>query len=223
MLKEMLFNQAMLGNGGSNIAVVPFTAKKNGTYRTPSNIAFSPVTVEVPTPQLTTLTATENKTYYADYNQAYDTVTVNVPKYTLIWSSEYEVNCSSETEIDVSTITYGYTSVSNNIVYVKVRRKGFIPQNCFAGSDAWLTFPSTAISYTNNNGYVCYARMNGGGRLHNGITAGKPYGIYPTSVGTTTAVIKARYNGDISLTIDGTYIVEGYLIQFPNNDYPFKS
>ena len=48
MLKEMLFNQVMLGNGGgSKIEVQPLDVTNNGTYSGGSSVAFNPVTVNV--------------------------------------------------------------------------------------------------------------------------------------------------------------------------------
>lgn len=49
MLKEMLFNQAMLGSGGggSKVEVEPLDVTNNGTYSGGSHVAFNPVTVNV--------------------------------------------------------------------------------------------------------------------------------------------------------------------------------
>lgn len=49
MLKEMLFNQAMLGSGGggSKVEVQQLDVTQNGTYDGGSYVAYSPVTVNV--------------------------------------------------------------------------------------------------------------------------------------------------------------------------------
>lgn len=49
MLKEMLFNQAMLGNGGGGggVEITSLTATYNGVYEAETNHAYNPVYVHV--------------------------------------------------------------------------------------------------------------------------------------------------------------------------------
>lgn len=52
---------------------------KNGTYWAPNGVAYSPVIVKVPQPEMTETTVTRNGTYTPPPNGAFSKVTVNVP------------------------------------------------------------------------------------------------------------------------------------------------
>lgn len=82
--EEMYLDAIARGEGGGGgVTVTPLSATENGTYTAPSGAAYSPVTVNVPTPTptLTPKTITENGIYIPqdDGADGYDTVTVDVP------------------------------------------------------------------------------------------------------------------------------------------------
>ena len=64
---------------GADVEVDSLTATENKTYTAPTGKAYSPVTVNVPVPTLSSLSVSENGTYTAPSGTAYNEVDVDVP------------------------------------------------------------------------------------------------------------------------------------------------
>ena len=87
-----------------DVTVEPLSVVENGTYTAPEGNAYSPVTVNAPTPEpitVTPLSVTANGTYTAPAGAAYSPVTVDVPS-----SSEVSKN-------DVNFYDYDGTVIQN--------------------------------------------------------------------------------------------------------------
>ena len=76
---EHFLQQIIDSGGGGEITVEALTATENKVYTAPSGKAYSPVTVNVPVPTLTTLTANDNGTYTPASGTAYNSVVVAIP------------------------------------------------------------------------------------------------------------------------------------------------
>lgn len=141
----------------------------------------------------------------------------------LLGSSEFTVNSTSTSASSVGTINCG-SSASNKskIIYVKVRDKAGKRAGYFLGSDAFF------INYRKANGSTSaltyggriityYSTSSQYGQYVGATTTG--YGVYGYSITNAGVVnIYRRYNSNYSLTINGTYKVEVYAMDFPNND-----
>jgi hypothetical protein len=174
---------------------------------------------------LITKTITANGTYSASDDSAdgYSSVTVNVPSsaassWTKVAETTYQVSTTSTSASTVATWATGHSEIwtSDKIVYVRVRDTAGKRAGYFYGSDNFLvnvipllgTTTSTAtmvryaITYTSDSKYRVIAS--------NGTTG---YGVYAETVYNDGRLrIRQRYHSNSSLTIDGTYKVEVYLL-----------
>lgn len=181
---------------------------------------------------LVTKTITENGTYTATDDDAdgYSEVTVNVPTsgssaWTKVAERSYQVSTTSTTSTTVDTWATGHSEIwtSNKIVYVRIRDTAGPRAGYFYGSDTFFMnmYPqneSTMLSastgliyniwrYESTGKYNCrYGYTNVG------------YGLYVDQISYNGAEVrvKVRYNSSYSLTIDGTYKVEIYLLDPPS-------
>ena len=171
---------------------------------------------------------TANGTYSASDDSAdgYSSVTVNVPSsaassWTKVAETSYQVSTTSTSSATVDTWATGHSELwtSNKIVYVRVRDTAGKRAGYFYGSDNFLvnvipllgTTTSTAtmvryaITYKNDSTYRVIA-SNG--------TSG--YGVFPDTLYSDGRIrIRTLYNRNNSLTVDGTYKVEVYLLDPP--------
>ena len=179
---------------------------------------------------LITKTITANGTYSASDDSAdgYSSVTVNVPSsgassWTKVAETTYQVSTTSTSAATVATWATGHSEIwtSDKFVYVRIRdtegkRKGY-----FYGTDTWFINMYPANSESVNN------TPNG---IMTEILAYSSYGLYTCRYGYTTTGygvyadmfyndgsirIRSRYQSTYSLTIDGTYKVEVYLLDPP--------
>ena len=180
---------------------------------------------------LVTKTITENGTYTATDDDAdgYSEVTVNVPTsgssaWTKVAETSYQVSTTYTSSTTVATWETGHSEIwtSNKIVYVRIRDTAGPRAGYFYGSDTFFMnmYPqneSTTLSvstgliyniwrYESTGKYNCrYGYTNVG------------YGLYVDQISYNGEVrVKVRYNSSYSLTIDGTYKVEIYLLDPPS-------
>ena len=186
------------------------------------------------------LSVTSNGTYTPTYGQAYNSVTVNVSggsSYTLIASTSYQVNTTSTTAVSVGTFETEDTSIwtSNKMVFVKIRDSAGRRNGYFYGSDSIIcnNAPGNNLSSTSN--YLIYGTMyyqNTAGNLINmnlqrtrSSYQIEGYGVYPRLIYDDGSIdIFARYSSSSYITtqtINGTFNVEVYLLEWPDNINPF--
>lgn len=143
--------------------------------------------------------------------------------YTKLAEKDFEVSTTSTTETSVGTLTApgAYAAVKDNkskLLYVRVSNKGEKQAGYFWGADCFMG------SFLLMFGY----RINSQGTIftYGGSSA---YGVYPSTNITAEDVvtIAARYNSNASsaysCTIDGTYHVEVYLLDWPDGVSPFAT
>ena len=136
--------------------------------------------------------------------------------YKLLKSAEFTVNTSSTSAIDVGTVAAGAAAYdSSKIIYVRIRDKAGVRDGYFTGVDNW---------FVNNCQYkgsittlITSAKLvHGKGVINTSST-----GVYPMSIASDgTVTIKAKYNSTYG-TIDGTYVVEVYALDWPDKVSPF--
>ena len=144
--------------------------------------------------------------------------------YTLLGSAEFTVNTTSTTTIDVGDMEIGpsaYTSAK--IIYIKSRDKAGKRQGYYFGCDAFFVNIYPAIegnTAANTAVYVIY-RTRSGSRTASSSVNTTIYGVSAVNINNAGKVaIKARYSSS-TLTIDGTFKVDVYALDWPNGVSPF--
>lgn len=181
---------------------------------------------------------TENGTGIDVTNYASVDVNVSGPSsssYELIASTTYVVNTSSTTAVSVGTFNTGNTSIwtSDKMLYVKIRDTAGRRNGYYYGSDCMFanSVPGNNLSATSNysvHGTSYY--QNSAGNLVNftlqrtsSSAATQGYGVYATHVHDDGSIdIYARYNSSNTLTINGTFKVDVYLLDWPGGVSPFN-
>lgn len=141
-------------------------------------------------------------------------------EWTHIKNTEISVSTTSTSAGSAGTISCGSVVADDNvIVYVRVRDKQGKRAGYFAGSDAYF------MNYNKANGstsafavpaVLCF-RYTSSSQWAG--TAGQ-YGVYGYSIGNTgTITIRRRYNSSYSLTIDSTYVIDVFTLNYPTG-YP---
>lgn len=145
--------------------------------------------------------------------------------YTKLGETTLTVNTTSTSAASAGYIALGASSVNaNKILYVRIRDTAGKRAGYFYGSDTYffnylnangststLSYAARAIHRYTADGWVTYIPAT---------TTG--YGVYAyslTSGGTLN--IYRRYNSSYSLTINGTYKIEAYLLDTPDGVSPF--
>ena len=180
---------------------------------------------------LITKTITANGTYSASDDSAdgYSEVTVNVPSsaassWTKVAETTYQVSTTSTSAGTVATWATGHSEIwtSDKIVYVRIRDTAGKRNGYFYGVDAWAItrYPKnpSMSSYAQSSDSVYQIwRVNSNGEYafrYGYSTTG--YGVYPDTIYKNGDIlIRSRYSGSHSLTVNGTYKVEVYLLDPP--------
>lgn len=170
---------------------------------------------------LVTKTITANGTYSAEDDNAdgYSSVTVNVPSsaassWTKVAETSYQVGTTSTTASTVATWATGHSEIwtSDKIVYVRIRDTAGKRAGYFYGTDNFFIVLPSATSTTAGIRY--YARYSSSGTYALSAASGTTgYGVYADTLSNDGSIrIRKRYNSSSSLTIDGKYKVEVYLL-----------
>lgn len=158
----------------------------------------------------------------------FPTEIANLPStsYTLIASKEIAANTTSTSAASLTTLALGSSHYNaNEIIYVRVRDKAGKRAGYFYGSDAYFFNYQKANNGTSALTYaarIChrYSTSNQWGS-YNGATT-TCYGVYGYSIASDgTLNIYQRYSSSYSLTINGTYVVQAYVLKTPDNVSPF--
>lgn len=140
-----------------------------------------------------------------------------LPSFTLIGSGEYTVSSTSTTSAQVGTIDCSEDPyVANKIVYVRVRDKAGKRNGYYLGSDCFMLNnyyadqgQSTVWSYVLAS--CCYCDSSG-----QVLSTQNTYGLFPAQVSAYKQVmIYRRYNGVLG-TLNGTFAVDVYLLDYPS-------
>ena len=120
----------------------------------------------------------------------------------------------------ISGITRAWTK--DKILYVRIRDKAGKRAGYFFGSDDFLINYVAASGTTNMQNVVANLTTKYNGGASAWTTKTNSVGVYLNSVDSSGNIkIYQRYSSSISGTIDGTYIIEVYLLDFPGNVSPF--
>lgn len=138
--------------------------------------------------------------------------------YKLLKSAEFTVSTTSSTPIDVGTVAAGATAYdSSKIIYVRIRDKAGVRAGYFTESDTWFPNQYQYKSQTSS--------LESSGRLSIGkgtvSTSSGSSGVYAYSISSDgTVTIKAKYSSSYG-TINGTFVVEVYALDWPDKVSPF--
>lgn len=175
------------------------------------------------------LTVTSNGTYTASGGvDGYSPVTVNVSgggggsAWTLVNSGEVTANTTSTTTTVLGTVAAGRSIVTSaKIIYVRIRDKAGKRNGYFYGSDNYYYWPNTANNWGSGGKISLPVNSRGNFNIYwCGNTA--IYGVMVSTVKTDGSVeLSTRYNSTYSGTINGTFTVEIYTLEWPDNVSPF--
>ena len=181
------------------------------------------------TPNIQSLSVTSNGTYTASGGvDGYSPVTVNVSgggggsAWTLVKSDEISANTSSTTTTVLGTVAAGRSIVTSaKIIYVRIRDKAGKRNGYFYGSDNYYYWPNTANNWSTGGKISLPVNSAGNFNIYWAGTS-NVYGVMVSSVKTDGSVeLSTRYNSTYSGTINGTFTVEIYTLEWPDNVSPF--
>ena len=221
-----IYGIELLASGGCNVIDPPpnvgqLNVTANGTYNPTYPNLFNEVTVNVPSTTISPLSVTANGTYTAPSGTAYSPVTVNVSggggdsAWTKVAETSYQVSTTNTSATTVDTWATGHSELHTNSkwVYVRIRDTAGKRVGYFYGSDQFfLYYPLNSPS---TNGIRYYIRCNTSENTYTAsATSGfTGYGVYADTIYSDGRIrIRKRYYPTSSLTIDGTYKVEVYLL-----------
>lgn len=133
---------------------------------------------------------------------------------------------TSATAISGGTFTNSSLYTADSIVYVRVRDTAGKRAGYFYGSDSWFLNYQKANGGTSTLTYGCravtrFSTSSQFGVYTNATTSG--YGVYPYDINSSGRVrMYQRYNSNYTLTINGTYKCEFYLLDTPDGVTPFQ-
>lgn len=160
----------------------------------------------------------------------YSAVDVNVSgggggssSYELLYRTEVVASTTSTSAsllTTISGITRAWTK--DKILYVRIRDKAGKRAGYFFGSDDFLINYVAASGTTNMQNVVATLTTKYNGGASAWTTKTNSVGLYLNSVDSSGNInIYQRYSSSISGTIDGTYIIEVYLLDYPDGVSPF--
>ena len=141
--------------------------------------------------------------------------------WTKVAETSYQVSTTNTSATDVATWETGHSELwtSDKLVYVRIRDTAGKRAGHFYGTDQFFmnSFPvndSMTPNITTGVRFIIrYATGQFSISAYSGTTG---YGVYAYKIYEDGRIeIKERYNSSISLTIDGTYKVEVYLLDPP--------
>ena len=129
-------------------------------------------------------------------------------------------NYTSTTASMVGSKSFGSSIYTDSkIVYVRIRDKAGKRTGYYVGGDYFYINPYPA----NNTTTTCSSAARLGHRYSSGGTFGQTassYGVYAYSISSSgNLIIRACYNSNYSLTIDGTYLIDVFTLDYPTG-YP---
>jgi hypothetical protein len=170
-------------------------------------------------------TVTANGTYLASDDDAdgYDSVTVNVPSsaassWTKVAETSYQVSTTNTSATDVATWATGHSELwtSSKWVYVRIRDTAGKRKGYYYGGDQFffniVPINSTTSTYIGTAMSLCI-RYSASGFNTTAASTATSYGVYADRLYSNGDLrIRVRYSSSNTLTINGTYKVEVYLL-----------
>lgn len=143
--------------------------------------------------------------------------------YTKLGEGEVTVNTSSTAATEQLTIDCGEEAYTKDrMIYVRIRDKAGVRNGYFYGTDNFFFNTRKANGETydcDQCARIIFRRTNYG--TFSAYTS-NPYGIYGYSISSSGVVkIYSKYSSSYSLTINGTYKVEVYALDYPDGISPF--
>lgn len=147
--------------------------------------------------------------------------------WTLLASTEKNASTTSTSATTVTTIRAGSAAWTDaKIIYVRIRDKAGKRSGHFYGSDTFFVNNNKANGTTAScNTAVRFIHRYSGAQwgVYMG-TGSTGYGVYAFNISSSGAVtINRRYNSTNSLTIDGTYVIEVYALDYPDGVSPYDA
>lgn len=144
--------------------------------------------------------------------------TLNIPvTWTHIKTETVQVSTTATTAFAVATIACGEAVLdSSKVIYVRVRDNAGKRQGYFLGSDAFFINSMVANGSTTQFNFPAIVEFK---YLSDGTYSpyAAQYGVYGYSITSTgNVIIRARYSATYTLTIDGTFTVDIYSLNYPD-------
>lgn len=147
--------------------------------------------------------------------------------WTKLAEQDFTVSTTSTSATQVGVFELGSAAwTSAKMVYVRVRDKAGPRNGYFYGSDVIFinTYAANGSSSNLNNapGGSLRKAANGNWAMTAITGSGNGYGVYGATIASGGDVkIESRYSSGSSLTVDGTFHVEVYTLEWPDNVSPF--
>lgn len=171
---------------------------------------------------------TANGTYLAEDDDAdgYSSVTVNVPSsatssWTKVAETSYQVSTTNTSGTAVATWATGHSEIwtSSKWVYVRIRDTAGKREGYYYGGDQFFynTVPINGTSSTYVTSAVSlYTRYSTSGFSTVASSSASSYGVFADRLYANGDLrIRTRYSSSNTLTINGTYKIEVYLLDPP--------
>lgn len=156
------------------------------------------------------------------YGQAGQRASQGKSAWKLLGSTNITVNTSSTSATNVGTITLPAAWTKSKIIYVRIRDQAGKRAGYFYGHDTYFTnyrIPNSSTSSLTTGAHMTYAYTSSNAWYE----YGGQYGVYGYSISSAGVVtIRRRYNSTYSLTIDGTYDVEVWALDYADNESLFE-
>lgn len=143
--------------------------------------------------------------------------------YKKIHTEEVAITATNTTAENAATLHIPATAYSSDkIVYVKVRDKVGKRNGYFYGCDTYIFNPfpangATSVTATAPNVAYTYTGDKYG-------TTFAQQGIFAYSLNKDgELIIRKRYSSTYTGTIDSTYVIDVYLLEWPNDESPFDA
>ena len=177
---------------------------------------------------LITKSITANGTYSAEDDDAdgYSSVTVNVPSsaasnWTKVAETSYQVSTTNTSGTAVATWATGHSEIwtSSKWVYLRIRDTSGKREGYYYGGDQFFynVVPINGTSSSYVTSAVClYTRYSSSKFTVVASSSASSYGVFADRLYANGDLrIRARYSSSNTLTINGTYKVEVYLLDPP--------
>lgn len=139
----------------------------------------------------------------------------------LLGTTSITTSSTSTSATAVGTVTLSSAWTSAKIIYVRVKDRAGKRAGYFYGHDTYFTnfrIKNGSTSTLTTGAHMTYAYTSGNAWYE---YSGQ-YGVYGYSISSAGVVtIRRRYNSTYSLTIDGTYDVEVWALDYANGKSPF--